>query len=66
MRQLAMTNILRTSIDIDKGSPENSSENKDSDLKNRQDLNPLSVVKNLRLKNINKTIPSHKNKPRFN
>ena len=35
---------------IDKGTPENSSENKDSNLKNKQDLNPLSVVKNLRLK----------------
>ena len=28
----------------------------DSNLKNKQDLNPLSVVKNLRLKNVNKTI----------
>ena len=42
--------------DIDKGCPENSSENKDSDLKNKQDINPLSVVKNSRLKNANKTI----------
>ena len=42
--------------DIDKGSPENSSENKDSNLKKKQDLNPLSVVKYLRLKNVNKTI----------
>ena len=38
---------------IDKGSSQDSSENKDSDLKNKQDLNPLSVVKNLRLKNVN-------------
>ena len=28
-------------IDIDKGSSENSSENKDSNLKSKQDLNPL-------------------------
>ena len=42
--------------DIDKCSPENSYENKDSNLKNKQDLNLLSEVKNLRLKNINKTI----------
>ena len=34
----------------------NSSKNKDSDLENKQALNPLSVVKNLRLKNLNKTI----------
>ena len=41
---------------IDKGSPENSSENKESNLKNKQDLNPLSVVKNIILKSVNKTI----------
>ena len=41
---------------IDKASLENSSENKDTNLKNKQYLNPLSEVKSLRLKNINKTI----------
>ena len=41
---------------IDKGSRENSSENTDSNLKNKQDLNPLSIVKNLRLKNVSKTM----------
>ena len=41
---------------IDKGSPENSSENKDSNLEKKQDLNLLSVVKNLRFKNVSKTI----------
>ena len=46
---------------IDKGSPENSSENKDSYQKNKQHLNPLSVVKNLRLKNVNKTIKGQVN-----
>ena len=34
---------------IDKGSTENSSEKTDSNLKNNQDLNPLSIVNNLRL-----------------
>ena len=42
--------------DTDKGSPENSSENTDSSLKNKQDLNSLSEVKKLRLKNVNKTV----------
>ena len=52
---------LQTDLDnqgkgVDIGSPENSSENKDSNLKNKQDLSPLSEVKNLRLKNVNKII----------
>ena len=38
------------------GNPENSSENVDSNLKNKQDLNPLSIVKILRLKNVNKAL----------
>ena len=42
--------------DQNKGIDKGSSENKDSDLKNKQDLNPLSVVKNLGLKNGNKII----------
>ena len=33
-----------------------SSENTNSNLKNKQGLNYLSIVKNLRLKNVNKTI----------
>ena len=42
--------------DIDKGSPENTCENKDSNLKNKQDLNPFIEVKKLRLKNVNMTL----------
>ena len=38
------------------GGPENSSENKGSSLKNKQDLNPLPEVKKIRLKNVNKAI----------
>ena len=40
---------------IDKDSPEISSENKDSNMKNKQDLILLSEVKKLRLKNVNNT-----------
>ena len=42
--------------DIDKGSPEKSSEKKDSSLKSKQDINLLSEVKNVRLKNVSKRI----------
>ena len=42
--------------DIDKGSHQKSSENNDSNLENKQDLNPLLELKNLRLKNVNKVI----------
>ena len=42
--------------DQNKGIDKGSSENKDSDLKNKEDLNPLSVVKNLGLKNGSKII----------
>ena len=41
--------------DIDTCSPENSSEKKDSNLQNKQNLNPLSKVKTLRFKNVKKT-----------
>ena len=60
-KQFILLLLIIINRGIDKGSPENSFENKDSNLKNKQDLNPQSVVKNLRLKNVNKTIIGQRN-----
>ena len=49
MRYLAMTHFIDQNRDTNKGSPENSSENKGSSLKNKQDLNPLSEVKKIKI-----------------